>query len=219
MAARLLGSFYEQDTEQVAMELLGKRLVRRCSEGIVAGIIVETEAYLSSDDAASHSARGETPSNQSMFRSPGLAYVYPIHAKYCFNVVTEEEGMGAAVLIRALQPEQGLELIRQRRGDKPMQDWTNGPAKLCQSLAIDRSLDGASLLDSDKVWLEAASDLGTCLAQVNVTARIGITQAKDRPLRFFISGNRFVSGPKYHHRDENVIATRTVTVPKTCVDC
>ena len=124
---RLPLAFYERRTETVARDLLGKSLVRKVQGEHVGGIIVETEAYLSTEDPASHSARGHTPSNAAMFGRAGTLYVYPIHAKYCLNAVTESDGVGCAVLIRAIEPVWGVEAMQENRGVEDLRRLTRGP--------------------------------------------------------------------------------------------
>ena len=187
------------DPPTVARQLLGKILVSRIGGTRCAGRIVETEAYLAKGDAASHSARGKTKSNASMFDCRGTAYVYPIHAKWCFNVVTEEVGSGSAVLIRALEPIQGIGLMYRRRGVSKAGQLTSGPAKLCQALGIDRRCDGINLLTRRTLWLET----GDCEpgggrvepARIKIGRRIGVTSARELPLRFSVVGSPFVSRP------------------------
>ncbi len=171
-------TFFEGSTAAVAQRLLGKLLVRRLSNGQrLSGIIVEVEAYVSEGDPACHSHRGPTPRNASMFLSAGTLYVYSIHTRYCLNVVTEAAGRGSAVLIRALQPLEGLEAMALLRGvevpDELASDpsengpshsrrtaWlrslTTGPGRLCQALAVDRLHDGLELPQADTIWVEAA---------------------------------------------------------------
>ena len=144
--SRLPRSFYERPTELVARELLGKALLRRVGEEWLGGLIVETEAYLASGDLASHSARGETRSNAAMFGRPGTLYVYPIHAKYCMNVVTDPMGQGSAVLLRALEPVWGIEQMMRNRSTSQLRQLTRGPAMLCQALAVDRAQDKTDLV-------------------------------------------------------------------------
>lgn len=138
--------FYDRDTLLVARELLGKRLVRVLRGKRLSGIIVETEAYIGEEDKASHAARGRTLRNQVMYGPPGHAYIYFVYGMhYCLNVVAEREGFAAAVLLRALVPQEGDEdMLRRRSGRKDT--LADGPAKLCQALAIDRRLNGMDLV-------------------------------------------------------------------------
>lgn len=202
---RLTAEFYSQSTIDVAQQLLGKVIVRRLDHGeTLAGIVVETEAYLSVDDPASHSFRGLGRKNASMFASAGTLYVYPIHAKYCLNVVTEAEGQGAAVLIRAIQPMEGLTRMQENRQltgiDAPQTRLTTGPARTCQALAVDRCLDGANLITGDKIWFEREpSVVANQPWKHRNSVRIGISQAVEKRLRWFIDGHRFVSGCARDH--------------------
>jgi DNA-3-methyladenine glycosylase len=202
---RLHQDFYLQATTEVARNLLGKAMVRQLDGGeTLAGIVVEVEAYLPADDRASHSFRGLGRKNASMFEPAGTLYVYPIHAKFCLNVVTEAKGNGAAVLIRAIQPIQGLTTMHELRGLKNVNETltrlTTGPARLCQALAVDRSLDGADLLSSSSIWFESEPSIVAALPwTARTSARIGISQAVDKPLRWFIDGHQFVSGCARDH--------------------
>jgi DNA-3-methyladenine glycosylase len=184
-------SFYDRDPVVVARELLGKRLVTKTREGVSTGRIVEVEAYLSADDPACHAARGMTKRNASMFAPPGLAYVYSIHSRWCFNVVTLPEGVGSAVLIRAVEPLDGLALMHERRaGVERVLDLARGPARLCQALGIDRGLDGHDLTRGRRLWIENG---GREPFEVLVTPRIGISCGQDLPLRFLVAGSAYVS--------------------------
>lgn len=209
---RLGREFYAQTTRQVAQQLLGKRLVRLSSAGErLSGIVVEVEAYLSRADLASHSSRGPGKKNASMFLVPGTLYVYSIHAKHCLNVVTEPSGSGAAVLIRALQPVEGLATMLRQRGvlsdqavaadidRKTAMAATTGPARLCQALGIDRSQDGLDLVSSPLVWLETVPMLTISSGKISRGPRIGISQSQQLPLRYFLDGHHFVSGLARHH--------------------
>ena len=187
-------SFYDRDAMVVARELLGMRLCRRTSEGLAGGSIVEVEAYLGREDAASHSYRGLTRRNEVMFGPPGHLYVYAIHAKFCMNAVTEAEGTPTAVLIRALEPQTGIELMRRRRGRDEIVDLARGPARLCQALAIDGRNNGMDLAEGRGVWIEEAPQAGEF--EIAVTTRIGVTSAQEEKLRFFVVGNRHVSGTR-----------------------
>lgn len=181
------------DTAKLAQRLIGYVLVRKTEEGLAAGRIVETEAYLP-DDPASHSYIGERPRNQSMFREPFHAYVYLIYgANFCFNISSEAAGTGAGILVRSLEPIEGVKLMQERRRTLVMRDLCRGPGRLCQALAIDRSLDGAYLPRHSGLWIAEPARPGS---PVGSSRRIGITRAATRRLRFYERGNPFVSGPK-----------------------
>ena len=181
-------SFYHRPAVQVARDLLGKVLIH----GATGGIIVETEAYLGLDDAASHAYRGITKRNEVMFGPPGRAYVYFIYGMYeCVNMVAEPEGTAAAVLIRALEPLLGVELMQIRRsGAKRLRDLASGPGKLTLALGITRALNGA---DVTKGPLVVRDQRGGEPFEIIAGPRIGISKNADLPLRFTIAGNEFVS--------------------------
>jgi len=187
--------FFQQSTIEVAQSLLGKQLVTLIDGKITSGCIVETEAYLFEDDSACHAARGVTPSNRSMFSDAGIAYVYPIHAQCCFNVVTQKAGEGTAVLVRSLRPMAGVATMIRRRGCDQLRDLCRGPGRICQAMGITRALDGHDLSQGDQVWIEAADVLELNSESVRATERIGVTSAKQKKLRFVVAGNRYVSGP------------------------
>jgi DNA-3-methyladenine glycosylase len=190
MSRKLDRKFYDRPTLQVAKELLGKYLVIQKDGHLLSGKIVETEAYIGFKDPASHAYRGMTPRNQVMFGDPGYAYVYLTYGMHhCLNLVTEKKGYPAAVLIRALQPAEGIELMKKRRGRQNLEDLTSGPAKLCQALGIDRSLNGADLC-SDIIYVE---DRGGVVKEIVSSTRIGINEGKKKKWRFFIKNNEFVS--------------------------
>ena len=186
--------FYARDTKIVARELLGCCLVSTIGGKKSAGIIVETEAYLAKNDSACHGVQGKNKKNATMFDLPGLAYVYPIHAKHCFNCVTQSVDQATAVLIRAIQPKTGIRTMIDRRSTDDEMNLCSGPAKLCQSLAIDRQSDGQDLTLGKKVWIEQAENSPM---QIRQTVRIGVTSAEQLKLRFVVAGNKFASGPKY----------------------
>ncbi|MCO6458186.1 MAG: DNA-3-methyladenine glycosylase [Pirellulaceae bacterium] len=192
-------AFYDRPVVRVARELIGCLLVRETIEGLLVGRIVEAEAYLSQRDAACHAAAGQTRRNSSMFGPPGHAYVYAIHARYCLNAVTEPAGTPSAVLIRAVEPLAGLSGMRQRRGREAVCELARGPGRLCEAFAIDRQLDGSDLTRGTDLWI--AQD-GYRLSRRDLarSPRIGVTSAHDLPLRFFLDGSRFVSGPRKLHR-------------------
>lgn len=185
-------AFYRRDTLTVARELLGKHIVRVVDGHHLVGRIVETEAYLA-DDPACHAYRGRTERNTPMFAAGGISYVYFIYGcHFCFNVVSGREDRGEAVLIRALEPLAGLDSMRRRRGDKPDKDLCNGPGKLCQALAIDRSHNALPL---DSPTLTVTTD-GSPAPDYVCDVRIGIREAADLPYRFLVPDNRYVSRPK-----------------------
>jgi DNA-3-methyladenine glycosylase len=190
MRTKLPRKFYHRPTLKVAKELLGKYLVVHRNGEKLSGKIVETEAYIGFNDPASHAYRGMTERNKIMFGAPGYAYVYFTYGMYyCLNFVTERNGYPAAVLIRALEPEQGIEKMMQRRKKKEIENLTSGPGKLCQAMRIDRSLCGADLC-SDVIYVE---DRGKPVGKIVSTNRIGVDNGKDKNWRFYIKNNRFVS--------------------------
>jgi DNA-3-methyladenine glycosylase len=194
---KLERQFFEQPTLELAKNLLGCRFVHVVDSTKMVGIIVETEAYLWEDDPACHASKGQTKRNRVMFGPPGCLYVYSIHNRYCMNIVSEPTGQGSAVLIRAIEPTHGLDLMGTHRAVSKLRELTNGPGKLCQSLAIDLQRNGEDLVKSDRVWLESkANDLDF---EIRTSPRIGISQARERPYRFFVDGNPFVSGRATDH--------------------
>ncbi len=183
-------SFYGRDTALVARELLGKILVHNSADGLTAGMIVETEAYVQGDPAC-HAYRGVTPRNRAMFGPPGRAYIYFTYGMhYCFNVVTASEGVGEAVLIRALEPLEGMDLMRRRRRRPRLQELCSGPARLVQAMGIDPGMYGHDLTREPLVVVRG-DDIPE--EGVVVTTRVGIREAAHLPLRFFARGNMFVS--------------------------
>jgi DNA-3-methyladenine glycosylase len=178
--------FYNRPAIEVARDLLGRNVVH----GETAGRIVETEAYLGVNDLAAHSARGLTPRTRVIFGPPGHAYVYFIYGMHeCLNLVAEPEGQAGCVLIRALEPVAGLDVMRARRGRDNIRDLCSGPGKLTQAMNITRTLNG---VDVTKGPLTVREGTGENF-EIQTTPRIGITHCADWPLRFLIAGNRFVS--------------------------
>ena len=193
MPSKLSSSFYRRPTVEVARDLLGKILVHREDSGMVSsGIIVEVEAYGGQhgrDDRASHAFRGKTERNRAMFEAGGVAYVYFIYGMYfCFNVVTEAKGSGAAVLIRALEPLEGIEHMCARRKTTDIVKLTNGPGKLCMAMNIDRQLTGKSLR-SGRIHIV---DSGV-QPRIRQSARIGIRKSAEKKWRFYIGNSKFLS--------------------------
>ncbi|MCL6610566.1 MAG: DNA-3-methyladenine glycosylase [Peptococcaceae bacterium] len=182
--------FYGRDTARVARELLGKILVHHSAEGLAAGMIVETEAYIQGDPAC-HAFRGITPRNRAMFGPPGRAYIYFTYGMHhCFNVVTAAEGVGEAVLIRALEPLEGIDLMRKRRGRSRLRELCSGPARLVRAMGIEPGMYGHDLTREPLVIVRGA---GIPEEKVAVTTRVGINVAVHLPLRFYIRDNIFVS--------------------------
>jgi DNA-3-methyladenine glycosylase len=176
--------------ELVAPQLLGCELVRQIGDQTLVGRIVETEAY-NQTDAASHSYKGRTPRTDVMFGPSGYLYVYFTYGMhYCMNVVCGPEGMGAAVLIRAVESLAGEELLSKNRGGKTGVELTNGPAKLCQAFRIDKALNGHDLQQAPLQLVIKPPILKQDIVQ---TTRIGISQAVDVPWRFYIRDNPYVS--------------------------
>lgn len=176
--AVLSRNFYNRDTLIVARDLLGCKLCRRIGDRVLQGIIIETEAYKQNDPAC-HAYRGKTPRAITLFKMPGLSYVYFIYGMYyCFNVITEAEGVAGAVLIRALEP---INL-----------DNTNGPGKLCRELQITKDLNEKDLTNENSlIWLEGYKPYNN--SEIVQTTRIGIKKAIDYPWRFYVKNNKFVS--------------------------
>lgn len=196
---RLGRAFYaREETLAVARELLGKRLVVPTDAGErVSGRIVEVEAYLGAEDKAAHSyGWRRTARTETMYAKGGTAYVFFVYGMHHqFNVVTGPEGTPTAVLVRAIEPEEGIEIMRERRAVSKERELTSGPGKLCKALAIDRSFDGEDMTKSTRVWLE---DAGARARPEEIAAgpRIGIAYAEEyalKPWRLWMKGNPFVS--------------------------
>lgn len=190
---KLPRSFYLRPTLQVARDLLGKHIVRILSGKRLAGKIVEVEAYLGSKDPASHTYRRKTKRNEVMFRQGGHLYVYFTYGMhFCANVVTGDEGIGEAVLIRAVEPIEGIDVMRRNRL-KDGFNLTNGPAKLCEALGIQREQNGADLVGSEIYLLDAEP---ITKSNIGVSTRIGIRVGVEKKWRFFVKENRWVSKSK-----------------------
>lgn len=189
--------FYLHPPDVVAQGLLGKLLVRRYEGERLAGRIVELEAYLGLDDPAAHAFAGKTERNEVLFGPPGFAYVYFIYGMhFCLNISCEPEGHAGSVLLRALEPVQGLETMARLRGlvrHANPRLLTSGPGRLCQALGIRRETHNGIDVTSarSELWVE---NHNAAAGEIMVTPRIGIRKAAERPLRFSIRGNRFVSG-------------------------
>ncbi len=189
---RLGREFYERPTLRIAKEILGKIFVRRIGGKIVAGRIVEVEAYRQEGDFASHSSRGKTARNEVMFRRGGYLYVYFTYGMhFCMNVVTEGKDFGAALLIRAMEPLAGIDRMRKNRGgNKALRELASGPAKCCEAFGIGREQNGTDLLGDDIFLLDAPPLANT---RIGLSGRIGIRRSTELPWRFFEKENPFVS--------------------------
>lgn len=182
--------FYEKhDTLTLSKLLLGCTLVHESPEGRTAGIIIETEAYLQ-DDPACHAYRKKSVRNAPMFESAGTCYVYLIYGMhYCVNISSGAKDIGEAVLIRALEPTEGIDLMQKRRKTNDLKNLCSGPAKLVQAMGITHDFNFLTLDSNEFHCLEATNDDFLIVT----TTRIGITQGADLPYRFYVEGNRFVS--------------------------
>jgi DNA-3-methyladenine glycosylase len=201
---RLRRAEMPSDTIALARFLIGKVVVREFAKGRVSGRIVETEAYPPGDPAGHH-FRGPTPRIRSMYLAPGHAYVYFNYgAHFMLNVSGEAAGTAGGILIRALEPLEGIELMKKHRNCDEMLGLTRGPGRLAAAFRIDRDYDGIDLCSKGKLWLgeivsgktSGAAGVGRDAAAIGKTVRIGITRAADHLLRFYELGNPFVSGPK-----------------------
>jgi len=190
---RIQRSELPEDTIQLARFLIGKVVVHDLSVGRVSGRIVETEAYPPGDPAGHH-FRGPTPRIRSMYLAPGHVYVFFNYGNhFMLNVVSEPPETAAAILIRALEPLDGIEIMQRHRKTTELCDLTRGPGRLAQALQIDRRHDGVDLCSDEKLWL---GEINHAVGPIGKSVRIGITRAADKLLRFFERGNPFVSGPK-----------------------
>jgi DNA-3-methyladenine glycosylase len=179
-------------TAELARYLIGKTVVRKAGRSRTSGRIVETEAY-PPGDRSGHSYRGQTARNKSLFLGRGFAYVYFIYGtSYMLNVTAEAPGIGAGVLLRAVEPLEGINQMKRLRDTDKLRDLARGPGRLAAAFEIDQRLDGVDLCARGPLWLGTAVRE---IAQIGTSARIGITHAVDRPLRFFELGSPYVSGP------------------------
>ena len=193
--------FYDRDPRRVSRELLGKVLVRKEAKQFLTARIVELEAYLGEGDPASHSFAGRTPRNAVLFGPPGYAYIYFIYGNhYCLNVSCLPEGVAGGVLFRAVEPLTGIEEMAELRNvtinsPRDLRKLTSGPGRLAEAFGITRERDNGKDLTSLSSDLFIADD-GYRVRRILTTPRIGITKAAERPLRYVLVGNEFVSGPK-----------------------
>jgi DNA-3-methyladenine glycosylase len=199
--APLLRNFYDRDPRKVSRDLLGKLLVRRQGRSMLAARIVEVEAYLGRNDPAAHSFAGRTARNAVLWGPPGFSYVYFIYGNhYCFNVSCLPDGEAGGVLFRSLEPLVGIAEMARARGIETLaladlRQLTSGPGRLAEAFGITRPRDNGKDLTSRESDLWIADDRWP-RPRVTITARIGITKAAEKPLRFIVAGNPFVSGKK-----------------------
>ena len=186
----LLSGFYSGDTAKVARELLGKILVRKLGTKTLKAIIVETEAYYGKDDPASRAYHGKKKFNKVMWENPGRIYIYHVHQYWMLNIIAHQEGKVGGVLIRALEPVDGIETMKKNRPGKQITNLTSGPGKLTLALLIDKSLNGidATSVNSPIYVLENKNRF-----EIMTSHRIGVTRDLEEKLRFYIKGNPFVS--------------------------
>ncbi|HLQ06350.1 MAG TPA: DNA-3-methyladenine glycosylase [Nitrososphaerales archaeon] len=191
--ARLKRAFFERYTPAVARELLGCRLVRILDGKRLAGLIVETEAYRGRRDPASHAFRGRTKRNEVMFGPAGHAYVYfTMGAHFCLNVTTEPNLTPAAVLIRAIEPVDGIAVMKRNRGLEELHRIADGPGKLTRALKIDKNLNGEDLVRSSRLFIER----GSVKVENGTSSRVGISAGRPFKWRFLVEGSEFVSKAK-----------------------
>ena len=182
--------FYMRNPKNAALGLLGKILVRRLSDQILGGIIVETEAYYGLNDPASRAKNGLKNYNAPMWGKPGLAFIYNVHNNWMFNVVAHEFGCVGAVLIRAIEPLKGIEIMKANRGVSDINKLTNGPGKLTKALKIDKRLN---LTDLTNIESPVFIVDGVVVQKIGRSHRIGVKKDLDEKLRFYIEGSPFVS--------------------------
>lgn len=192
---KLNKSFYTRDTVTVAKELLGKFIFKKSGRNYLCGKIVETEAYLGEEDPACHAFRKVTKRNEPMFEDGGIAYVYFIYGNYyCFNVVTEKQGTGSAVLIRGVEPINGIQKMKKNRGlIRRDCDLTNGPSKFCLAFDIDKK-DNREDLTKGRIYISKHKKKET--VTINTAKRIGIKEGAELPYRYFIKDNPYVTKHK-----------------------
>jgi DNA-3-methyladenine glycosylase len=185
-------AFYGRAAELVAPDLLGKIIVRKIGDQILAGKIVEVEAYLGASDPASHAYKGKTKRNASVFKDAGHLYVHQIHRHSCVDIVTNTFEVAGSVLLRALEPLMGIEQMMSNRQIDNRIQIANGPGKLCQALVINKALDGVDITQANSpVFLINSPEPTT--EKIAISVRIGINKGQEMPLRYYLAGNPFLS--------------------------
>jgi DNA-3-methyladenine glycosylase len=185
-------SFYERDPAVVARELLGKILVRRLAGHILSGMIVETEAYYGENDPASKAYKGLKPFNEPMFREAGRTFIYMVHGNWLLNIVAHQKGEVGAVLIRALEPLQGIEIMKRNRGVQNLKALTSGPGRLSKALIITKDLNGVDVTDTHGELIVVDGEWENSF-EIRTSRRIGVKEDLPQDLRFYIRNNPFVS--------------------------
>ena len=181
--------FYSRRTDLVARDLLGKILVRRIGDKELGGIIVETEAYFGFDDPASRAFNGLKEYNRVMFEEPGKLFIYNVHKYWMLNIIAHTDGVGG-ILIRAIEPTIGIDVMKRNRPVKKPRDLTSGPGKLSLALDVDKSLNGLDVTSEESPVYVLDNEL---LFEIDTSHRIGVTRDLPRHLRFYVKNNRFVS--------------------------
>jgi DNA-3-methyladenine glycosylase len=189
-ASILTKRFYERDPETTARHLLGKRLIRRLNNTILEGILVETEAYFGLDDPASRAYHGMKTYNRSMWGEPGRTFIYNVHKYWMLNAVAHERGGIGAVLVRAMEPTKGLDIMKRNRNVENPLELTRGPGRLTEALRIDKGLNEIDLTAREGAIQIADNEISF---EIGSSHRIGVRRDLSRNLRFFVKGNRFVS--------------------------
>ncbi len=190
IASILAKRFYERDPETTARDLLGKKLIRRLSNTILEGILVETEAYFGLEDPASRAYHGMKTYNRSMWGEPGRAFIYNVHKYWMLNAVAHERGEIGAVLVRAMEPTRGLDIMKRNRNVENLLELTRGPGKLTEAFGIDKRLNEIDLTEREGAIQIADNEINF---EIVSSHRIGVRRDLRRDLRFFVKGNRFVS--------------------------
>jgi DNA-3-methyladenine glycosylase len=190
---RLYKDFFLKNTVTVARELIGKKICRKWGDKTLIGTIVETEAYPGKNDPASHTFIGKTKRNAAMFEEGGISYVYFTYGNhYCFNVVTGSKNRGSGVLVRGVEPIEGIDIMMNNRNTTSIYNLTNGPGKFARAFGINRNLNAADLINGNEIYLlESREEKKIKIAK---SIRIGITKNTEKPYRFYMKDNPFVSG-------------------------
>lgn len=188
---KLNRKFFKQDPSVVAKDILGKILVHETEQGILSGRITETESYEAYTDPSAHSYTGKSERNKSLYLEGGHLYLFKIHKYICMDIVTGEKGVPSSILLRSLEPLEGIEVMKENRNRQKLTELTTGPGKLVQALQVPFKCNGHDICESEsKIYIV---DDGYKVEEIVQTARVGISKAKDLLNRFYIKNNKFVS--------------------------